>query len=154
MLDMLPRYYLDTSVFGGVFDAEFAYETSMLFEHIEAGRIKCVYSGLAETELKRAPEKVRIFFQNLCSDNLEKVSVNEAVLKLARRYIDDNVVGITSFDDCIHIALATFYQVDMLISWNFKHIVNPIRIPGYNSVNLQLGYKAIEIRSPRAILHL
>lgn len=150
---MPPRYYLDTSVFGGVFDAEFTYETSVLFERIETGYIKCVYSALAETELKRAPERVRVFFQNLRSDNLEKVDVNHAVLQLARRYIDENVVGITSFDDCIHIALATFYQVDMLISWNFKHIVNPIRIPGYNSVNLQLGYKVIEIRSPRDILH-
>ncbi|PSL26806.1 hypothetical protein CLV60_109300 [Dyadobacter jiangsuensis] len=150
---MPPRYYLDTSVFGGVFDSEFTYETSVLFEQIETGYIKCVYSALAETELKRAPERVRVFFQNLRSDNLEKVDVNQAVLQLARRYIDENVVGITSFDDCIHIALATFYQVDMLISWNFKHIVNPVRIPGYNSVNLQLGYKVIEIRSPRDILH-
>jgi len=85
---MPPRYYFDTSVFGGVFDAEFEHETRILFNRIGAGETKCVYSGLAETELKRAPERVRRFFQDL-----------------------------------------------------------------NNSVNLQLGYKAIEIRSPKDIVN-
>jgi hypothetical protein len=150
---MPPRYYFDTSVFGGVFDTEFEYETRILFNRIEAGEIKCVYSGLAEAELKSAPEKVRRFFQELDAETLERIEINEAVLTLARKYIEDNVVGLTSLDDCVHIALATFHEVDMLISWNFKHIVNPARIPGYNSVNLQLGYKAIEIRSPKDIVN-
>jgi predicted nucleic acid-binding protein len=149
---MLPRYYLDTSVFGGIFDYEFESETRALFERIEAGHLKCVYSKLAEAELERAPERVRNFFDSLNPKNLEEVEVNHTVLRLAREYVEKNVVGLTSLDDCVHIALATFYEVDMLISWNFKHIVNPVRIPGYNSVNLQLGFKAIEIRSPKDIL--
>ncbi|OJV20323.1 MAG: PIN domain protein [Dyadobacter sp. 50-39] len=151
---MPPRYYLDTSVFGGIFDREFGYETRILFDRIEAGEIKCVYSGLVEAELKRSPERVRRFFQNLNGNNLEKIEVNQAIFTLARKYIEENVVGPTSLDDCIHIALATFYEVDMLVSWNFKHIVNPIRIPGYNSVNLQLAYKSIEIRSPKEVMNL
>ncbi|MCF0070358.1 PIN domain-containing protein [Dyadobacter sp. CY261] len=151
---MRPRYYLDTSVFGGVFDCEFENESLAIFEKINAGQITCVYSGLAESELKRAPERVRGFFQSLDEENLEKVDVDSAVLQLARKYIESNVVGETSFDDCVHIALATINKVDMLISWNFKHIVNKTRIPGYNSVNLLSGYQSIDIRSPRAILHL
>lgn len=62
------------------------------------------------------------------------------------------VVGQTSFDDCVHIALATIHKADILVSWNFKHIVNVYRIRGYNSVNLKLGYSTIEIRSPKDII--
>ena len=66
--------------------------------------------------------------------------------------ISEKVVGQTSFDDCHHIAIATISKVDILVSWNFKHIVNVFRIRGYNSVNLKLGYSQIEIRSPQDII--
>jgi len=52
-----------------------------------------------------------------------------------------------------HIALATINRVDVLASWNFKHIVNLDRIKGYNSVNYRLGYPMIEIRSPKDLIH-
>ena len=51
-----------------------------------------------------------------------------------------------------HIALATINKVDVLASWNFKHIVNLERIKGYNSVNLRNGYQMLEIRSPKDLL--
>ncbi len=67
-------------------------------------------------------------------------------------YIRDKVVGKTSRADCLHIALATIHNVDILVSWNFKHIVNINRIRGYNAVNLKLGYKTLEIRTPKEIM--
>jgi hypothetical protein len=63
------------------------------------------------------------------------------------------VVGKTSRTDCFHIAMATINAVDILVSWNFKHIVNVKRIRGYNAVNLKLGYKVIDIRSPKEIIY-
>ena len=48
----------------------------------------------------------------------------------------------------LHIALATVVDADVLVSWNFRHIVNLARIRGYNSVNLRQGYPVLEIRSP------
>jgi len=48
--------------------------------------------------------------------------------------------------------LATINRADVLISWNFKHIVNLKRIHGYNAVNLKLGYPILEIRSPKEII--
>lgn len=54
--------------------------------------------------------------------------------------------------DAQHIAIATVGRVDVLVSWNFKHIVNLRRIHGYNSVNLRRGYPMIEIRTPREVL--
>ena len=80
------------------------------------------------------------------------VFVTDEALQLARNYIDQNVVGKTSFDDCVHIALASINRVDILVSWNFKHIVNVYRIRGYNSVNLRSGYQTLEISSPKDII--
>lgn len=67
-------------------------------------------------------------------------------------YVTENVVGKTSFSDCVHIATATIYKADILVSWNFKHIVNVYKIRGYNSVNIRSNYLLLEIRSPKEIL--
>ena len=79
--------------------------------------------------------------------------MNDEAINLAKNYIEENVVGKTSFDDCVHIALATIHKVDILVSWNFKHIVNVYRIRGYNAVNLRSGYQTLEIRSPKDIIN-
>ena len=127
---MQQRFYFDTSVFGGLFDLEFEEETALLFEKVTLGQIKCIYSNLTEAELTDAPERVRIFFENLQDKFKEKVMVTPEALKLAQTYVNEKVVGETSLDDCIHIATATLNKVDMLVSWNFKHIVNVYRIRG------------------------
>jgi len=132
---MSGRFYFDTSVFGGVFDSEFEEETLLLFEKVKLGNIICVYSDLTEKELKNAPLNVRNFFQQLDNHCLERIEVTPDAFKLAQAYINANVVGQTSLDDCIHIATATLSKVDILVSWNFKHIVNIFRIRGYNSVS-------------------
>jgi len=75
-------------------------------------------------------------------------------LDLATEYITKNVVGKTSFVDCLHIAPATINQADLLVSWNFKHIVNIKRIRGYNSINVENGYENLEIRSPSYLINL
>jgi hypothetical protein len=79
--------------------------------------------------------------------------LTEEAVKLADTYIADKVVGKTSRDDCFHIALATINKADVLVSWNFKHIVNIFRIRGYNAVNLKLGYSQVDIRSPKDIIN-
>jgi predicted nucleic acid-binding protein len=150
---MGQRFYFDTSVFGGLFDTEFEEETTLLFERVSLGQIKCVYSNLTESELTNAPERVRDFFENLKDELKEKVLVTPEALKLAQTYVDEKVVGETSLDDCVHIATATLNKVDMLVSWNFRHIVNVYRIRGYNSINLRLGHGTLEIHSPKEIVN-
>ena len=61
-------------------------------------------------------------------------------------------MGETSMDDCLHIAIATINKVDILVSWNFKHIVNVYRIRGYNSINLRMGFPNLNIHSPKEIV--
>lgn len=150
---MQQRFYFDTSVFGGLFDIEFEEETTLLFEKVTLGQIKCIYSNLTESELTNAPERVRDFFENLHDEFKEKVKVTPEALRLAQTYVNEKVVGETSLDDCIHIAVATLNKVDMLVSWNFKHIVNVYRIRGYNSINLRLGHGTLEIHSPKEIVN-
>ncbi len=149
---MRQRFYFDTSVFGGVFDIEFDEATLQLFEKVKTGEIICIYSDLTIGELDNAPQKVRDYFYELPKEHLEFVHMTDESIDLAKQYVTEKVIGQTSFDDCVHIALATIYKADILVSWNFKHIVNVYRIRGYNSVNLKSGYPAIEIRSPKDII--
>jgi predicted nucleic acid-binding protein len=148
----MQRFYFDTSVFGGAFDKEFDEVTLQLFERVKLGRLVCLFSDLTETELLNAPEKVKALFKDLPKEYMEKVVVTDEILTLASTYVDEGVVGKTSFDDCIHIATATISKADILVSWNFKHIVNVYRIRGYNSINIRLNYHSLEIRSPKEIL--
>lgn len=131
---------------------EFEEETLLLFEKVKLGQIICVYSDLTESELSKAPKQVQLFFNQLDHKFSERVEVPAEAYKLGQVYVDEKVVGLTSLDDCVHIATATIYKVDMLVSWNFKHIVNIFRIRGYNSINLRLGYGTLEIRSPKEIV--
>ena len=111
-----------------------------------------MYSDLTETELLNAPENVKTYFKSLPKENTERVCVNAEIIELATKYIEEKVVGKTSFDDCLHIATATLNKADILVSWNFKHIVNVYRIRGYNSINLRMNYLSLEIRSPKEII--
>ena len=149
---MKQRIFFDTSVFGGVYDNEFEEASLQLFERVNLGKIICVYSDLTESKLLKAPEKVLKHFKNIQIENTERVEVNDDIITLATKYIEEKVVGETSFDDCIHIATATINKVDILVSWNFKHIVNVYRIRGYNAINLKNNYLSLEIRSPKEIL--
>jgi hypothetical protein len=150
---MKQRIYIDTSVVGGYFDDEFKVTTRMLFERLENEEIIFVVSDLLDLELISAPLQVRELLTNYSDDKFQRVELTQEAVKLADMYIDEKVVGITSIEDCRHIALATIHKVDVLASWNFKHIVNLDRIKGYNSVNLRLGYSMIEIRSPQDLVN-
>ena len=146
---MKQRFYIDTSVFGGYFDKEFSEHTIPLFDRFQNGEFILLYSTVTEDELENAPEKVKDFVKGLKADYTDFLEITDEAIELASQYIEDKVVGKTSFADCLHIALATINKADFLISWNFKHIVNIERIRGYNSINIKRGYKQLEIRSPR-----
>jgi predicted nucleic acid-binding protein len=146
---MKQRLYIDTSVFGGYFDDEFAEFTRPLFNRLQNGEFRLLFSTVTQEELNPAPEKVKELVRNLKVENTDFIETNDEAVELATQYIVEKVVGQTSFADCLHIALATINRADYLISWNFKHIVNVQRIRGYNSINIKNGYKELEIRSPR-----
>jgi predicted nucleic acid-binding protein len=149
---MRQRIYIDTSVVGGFFDEEFKDATQRLFKRLEKDEVKFVISDLLELELIQAPNRVSDLLLNYPADRFERIELTQETMDLADKYITEKVVGKTSLEDCRHIALATINRVDVLASWNFKHIVNLDRIKGYNSVNLRQGYPTIEIRTPKELV--
>ena len=141
------------SVVGAQFDKEFSADTIPFFEAVTNGQIIIIVSDLLEAELLRAPQQVREFLATLPSSQIENIRLTQNAAELADQYIFAKVVGQTSRADCQHIAMATIIKADVLVSWNFKHIVNLDKIRGYNGINYQLGYNMIEIRTPKEIIN-
>ncbi len=133
------------------FDKEFDVATRKFFDEVKKGEYIVVISNITEGELLNAPERVRSLL-NLLGIDYEVIKLTDDVVNLALEYIRENVVGQTSYDDCLHIAIATVSRLDLLVSWNFKHIVNIKRIRGYNGINIKNGYPSIEIRSPKDLI--
>lgn len=74
-------------------------------------------------------------------------------LDLATTYVERGILTSNYFDDALHVALASVNAVELLVSWNFRHIVHFEKIRRFNAVNQELGYRTIEIRSPREVTH-
>ena len=149
---MVKRIYIDTSVVGGFFDNTFAVETKALFERLNNKEVVFVLSDVLKKELLKAPPMVKNLLKQYEEDCFEHVELTPEAEFLANCYIEEGVVGQTSIDDCQHIAIATINKVDVLASWNFKHIVNLRRIRGYNGINMRMGYITLEIRNPRELI--
>ena len=145
---MKLRIYTDTSVIGGCLDPEFQVASSRLVERFKLGEAVIVLSELTLLELVDAPEKVRDVLKAIPEENREYLDLTTEARELAERYLNEGVIGPGKRIDAQHIAIATISRVDVLVSWNFRHIVNLARIRGYNSVNLRQGYPVLEIRSP------
>jgi predicted nucleic acid-binding protein len=150
---MKTRIYIDTSVVGGFFDEEFQEDTKRFYKWFEENDVVFVISDLLDIELINAPEKVRNSLGKYDNSKFERIKLSQESIVLANEYIKHKVVGISSLEDCRHIAMATVHKVDYVVSWNFKHIVNIDRIIGYNSVNLMLGYEPVEIYTPFQLLN-
>lgn len=111
-------------------------------------------SDLTAQELEFAREEIRNLVTNIPDINRVDIIVDDEAIKLAETYITEGTLTNKSYNDALHIAIATLNNADVLASWNFKHIVNLDRIRLYNSINLRFGHRLIEIRTPREILNL
>lgn len=148
---MTPRVYTDTSVLGGCEDEEFREPSRRLLEAFLKGKLTLVLSELTLRELEAAPEGVRALVGTVPQAHIEPVPLSPEAEELAAAYIEDGAIAVRMRADALHIALATVARVDILVSWNFKHIVNLKRIHAFNAVNLKRGYPLLEIRTPREV---
>ena len=144
------RIYADTSVFGGVFDAEFKEASSEFIGQVRADLIVLVVSAVVESEIQTAPQQVRALYESL-SSFIERVPVGEQADDLQQAYLMAGVVSPKWETDALHVAIATVTGCRAIASWNFKHMVNLRRISLYNAVNLAEGYPPIAIHTPQEI---
>lgn len=80
------------------------------------------------------------------------IHVDEDAVSLVQCYAERSVLGHRFMNDMLHIVLASIAEVDVLVSWNFKHIVRLDKIRLFNAVNLEQGYKPLAIYSPREVI--
>lgn len=149
---MKTRIYIDTSVIGGCLDDQFKEVSQRLFETFRKGTAIAVLSDLTLLELEEAPEEVRSVLDEIPEESREYVELSEEAAALAELYVAEGILGQGKRVDAQHIAIATVARVDVLVSWNFRHIVNLWRIHGYNSINLRAGYPLLEMRSPQEVI--
>ena len=149
---MVGRIYTDTSVIGGCEDEEFRVHSRRLIDAFVRGDLRLVLSELTLRELEPAPVAVREVLAAIPEGSIEVVRLTPAADALARRYVAEGILKANMLADAQHIAMATVANVDVLVSWNFRHVVNLPRIHRYHGVNAKLGYPTIEIRSPREVL--
>ena len=147
------RVYLDTSVVGGCFDDEFREDSLQLMSNIRLGIYTGLISNVTIEELEGAPDNVRNVLKQFDDEQLVYLPESEAVEALARAYLEAGVVPRRYEGDATHIAYATVHQADVVVSWNFRHIVNLRRIQAFNAINIREGYGWIEIRSPKELIY-
>ncbi len=146
------RVYADTSVFGGCCDDEFQAHSRAFFDEVRAGRFVLVLSATTLRELAGAPEAVRQVLAALADEPVEVIDPTPEIETLRDAYVAAGVVGPASLLDAEHIAAASAAEVDVIVSWNFKHIVHYEKIRGYHGVNLLQGYPLIAIHTPRELV--
>lgn len=147
----LQRVYVDTSVIGGCFDQEFAVWSESLLHDFAGGVFSPVTSVLVQAEIDLAPIFVQQKYAELLGMKPEILDVTPEALALANLYQTQGILTSKFFNDGLHIAVATVAQVDVVVSWNFRHIVRFNKIRRFNGVNIQQGYRTLQIYSPREV---
>ncbi len=147
------RVYVDTSIFGGMHDREFADASSRFFELVAKGEFLVLVSPQTTRELEGAPEPVRQVVAGLPEECTEYVDVDEEVEALADAYVAAGVLSSDSRDDAVHVAAATVAGAHLILSWNFRDLVRFDRIRMFNGVNALKGYRPVDIRSPLEVSH-
>ena len=148
---MIIRAYLDTSVFGGTQDPEFQSASLRIIRYVMEGRIEVLISTTTIDEIADAPPAVQDVLKQLGDERVTVMQDDERVRELAKAYIERGVLGPRHLGDALHVAAATVGGAHVILSWNFKHIVNYARIGKFNEIGTEFGHAAIEIRSPLEI---
>lgn len=145
------RVYVDSSVFGGCYDEEFAEESTRFFDLVRAGRVVALVSEVVAVELASAPPAVRNLLDSLPRGAIAPVSLTTEVIALREAYVAKGIVGPKSVNDATHVAAATAAHADAIVSWNFRHVVRLDKIRRYNAVNVEMGYGLLSIVTPQEV---
>jgi len=149
---MRVKLYLDTSVLGAVCDP--GPEERLAATHrVLEGFAKALWEGYISTlvleEVERAPKAVREkIIREIQKSRLTALEETQESLALARAYVVAGAIPADYEDDARHISVATVSDIRVIVSWNFRHMVNIERKRMINSVNLREDVPLIDIVSP------
>ena len=154
---MRLKLYLDTSVLGAVCDPgpeDRLAATRRILDGLTAGSWDGYISALVLEEVSRAHDSVRRKIATVLDKSpLTVLDESEGSVALAQAYIAAGAIPSDYEDDARHIAIATVNDINAVVSWNFRHMVNIARKRRINSVNLREGCPLIDIVSPWEISH-
>ncbi|MCL2873695.1 MAG: PIN domain-containing protein [Defluviitaleaceae bacterium] len=150
------KLYLDTSAISHLYQLDAPdkmSDTLALWKYIISDEYYAVISEVTARELMNAPEPKRsIIADYLNQANFKMLSVTSEVNELAQEIIRRGILTLKSFDDCMHIATAILSNCDIIVSWNFKHLVNIKTINGVREIVVSRYYKPIDIYTPTVLL--
>ena len=152
------KVYLDTSVISYLDqqDApEQMKETREVWERIKAGQYEVFISDVVLRELGDCKEEAKrnLLIGHLAEIKYSLIAVDDDIVKLAEKIVINGVLKQKNIDDCQHIAAAILSNCDIIVSWNFKHIVNVKTIRGIKVITTVEGYKDLLIYQPTALLN-
>jgi predicted nucleic acid-binding protein len=149
MGELPNRVYVETSVISGMLDSnDHPTKAQPFWDAVFDGRIRVVLSDVLDDELKKAPDNVKEFYRQIPEIHIEWIVSTSESKTLAERYIKAGILTLNHFTDCEHVALAMLSSVDVLVSWNSKHIVKENRIRRFNDVSIGFGCDGIKILTP------
>ena len=142
------KLYLDTSVFSAYYDERTPERMRMTRDFwLMLERHEKLCSDLTIEELGQAHSGLREKLLALAR-NFTVLSLTDEMRNLARVYVEEGVVPAKYFADALHIAAAVLGNADILVSWNFKHLVKRSTRLLVNYVNTKQGLRMIEILAP------
>ncbi len=149
---MKLRVYLDTSVFSALYDDRLTDRRGETEEFWERrGQFEIATSELAREELEQTPDPARRTILRQLVDGVTVHAISAEMRKLAANYVDTGTFTAVTYNDGLHVAAAVLTHQDVLLSWNFKHLVNRRRRAQINEGNISLGLPTIEIVAPPEI---
>jgi len=150
------KLYLDTSVISAAVDErepEKRTITRRLLAEIKRGEYESFISELVTAEIDRAGQKDAIRLRAVINDlNPERLFMIDEAKVLADKYVKAKIIPARYINDAVHIALASINDLDVIVSWNFKHMVKVKTKLEVRGVNTLMGYKEIEIYSPLEVV--
>jgi len=150
------KIYLDTSVISHLQHEdtpEKMRDTLLFWDELKAGKYEVAISDLTLLEIRQSPQSKQISMLNYLGE-IEYRVLHECdeIHALADEYVKNGVLTRKNRGDCLHIAFATLSECDVIVSWNFKHMVRLKTIRGVRAVNMINGFfKPIEIMYPTMI---
>jgi hypothetical protein len=129
--------------------------TKLFVEWLSLSEHKPFVSAVVIKEIARTQSPRRELLEQVVLDfRASLLDVTPEVEALAGQYARARIVPIRVQDDLLHVAVAVCYRLDMIVSWNMKHLANPYKVSLINNVNRQFGRPLMRIHTPKEVIGL